>query len=247
MPLWFSWPLPHMPGSKHHFCIQGGSRVGWEQGKATPAGSVSSYQRNESFPEFTQGPKRLLFRSHCPESGHMAILSYGRLWRTELCGLLLQTKLSLCQHGRRDEWILVCQSTQPHCTGEKTETRKSRYSDMDTGDTDFDSKCCASQPVTRIVILCVCSVSIACWTLAKVIGLTTLRNDRVNPSREAEEDSESVCGFLCLRWPAAFWYCSLQCSKGLSGCKRRLAKCRLRTCGRQWAVTPLKTSHYNGT
>lgn len=69
----------------------------------------------------------------------------------------------------------------------------------------------------------------------------------VNSSWEPGEGSESVCGFLCLSCPAAFWFCSLPHSKELSDCRRGSAKCRLRSWGQLWAVTPLKTSGYNRT
>ena len=69
----------------------------------------------------------------------------------------------------------------------------------------------------------------------------------VNSSWEPGEGSESVCGFLCLSCPAAFWFCSLPHSKEFSDCRRGSAKCRLRSWGQLWAVTPLKTSGYNRT
>lgn len=69
----------------------------------------------------------------------------------------------------------------------------------------------------------------------------------VNSSWEPGEGSECVCGFLCLRCPAAFWVCSLPHSRGLSDCRRGSAKCWLRSGGQLWAVTPLKTSAYNRT
>lgn len=53
----------------------------------------------------------------------------------------------------RDEWILVCKSSQPHCTDEKTGTPRSRCSGMDVVDTEFETHSCASRPVARIVIL----------------------------------------------------------------------------------------------
>lgn len=90
----FTWPLPHVPGSKPHFCIQGRRKMGSEEAKVTPASSISFCHGNKSCPEFAP-VLRLLLKAPCPESGHMGTPSYQRVCGTELGMLRPQTKLRL--------------------------------------------------------------------------------------------------------------------------------------------------------
>lgn len=202
--LQFCWPFPHFPGPKHHFCIQSGRRMEREEGEATPAVSLSLYQGNKSFPEFTLVPKTLLLGSHCPESGHMAIPSYRQVWGTELYGLLLQTKWRLCQHGRRYEWILVCNSSQPYCTDEKTETQQSSAATW-TQETHSLSLTFVPQTCGKNYnSISACSVSTACSTFAKVMGLTIPRIEQGQPEM-------GTCGRkrICLWFPLPEMTCEL--------------------------------------
>ena len=53
----FSWPLSHVPGSRHCFCIQGRGKMGQEEGKVTPVSPVSFCHGSKSSPDLAPSQK----------------------------------------------------------------------------------------------------------------------------------------------------------------------------------------------